>query len=52
MRYEKVWEGSDLFGFDVISLRVHIGKKHVYWKLYINREVSNNEVVKVSIAAR
>lgn len=50
MRYEKVWEGSDLFGYDVIDIRVHIGKKHSYWRLYINREVVNDEAYKVPIA--
>jgi hypothetical protein len=36
-RYEKVWEGTDLFGFDVIELCVYWGKKYSYWRLFINR---------------
>lgn len=39
MRYEKVWEGSDLFGYDVIDILVHIGKRHAVWRLYINHNM-------------
>jgi hypothetical protein len=49
MKYEKVWEGSDLFGYEVIDFRIHFGKKRSIWRLYINSEVVKDEINKVSI---
>jgi hypothetical protein len=46
-KYERVWEGSDLFGYDFLDFRIFLGRKHLHWKLFINRNVvSNSEAVK------
>jgi hypothetical protein len=40
-KYERIWEGTDIFGYDFIDFRVFSGKKHLHWRLFINRnEVS------------
>jgi hypothetical protein len=50
--WKREWEGSDLFGYDVIDIKINFGRKVAHWRLYINREVKNNEVNKVSIVGR
>jgi hypothetical protein len=48
--WEREWEGSDLWGFDVIDFRIEFGKKVSHWRLYINRnEVIQSEINEVSI---
>jgi hypothetical protein len=41
--WKREWEGSDLWGFDVIDFRIEFGKRVSHWRLYINRnEVLDN----------
>jgi hypothetical protein len=37
--WEREWEGSDLFGYDVIDFRIDFGNKYSHWRLYINRNI-------------
>lgn len=42
--WEREWEVSDLFGYDVIDFKIKFGSKIAHWRLYINREMMNSEI--------
>lgn len=50
-KYERIWEGYDIFGSGFIDFRIYSGRKHLHWRLFINgNELIRDEVVMQNIS--